>query len=245
MQARARIANPYAFEAAIAPHIAAELAGIEIDLETIASAHEELSRLADIVVVEGAGGFLVPLNATQTGADLAARLGLPIVLVVGMRLGCLNHALLTRRQIEASGLRCAGWVANCILPDMPHLDHNIRALEQRLACLLLGVVPFLRELTPAGVAGLLSFDALIESAADDELLSWTPPWLLAREKRLGETNGAVIALTGDADSQVGTDTYDLPVHRLGGREVWHELVTTVSNERHEHSGRSAKSLYLD
>ena len=165
VQAKARIANPYAFDPAIAPHIAAELAGIGIDLETIASAHEELSRLADIVVVEGVGGFLVPLNATQTGADLAARLGLPIVLVVGMRLGCLNHALLTRRQIEASGFRCAGWVANCIFPDMPHLNGNVRALEQRLDCPLLGVVPFLREPTAAGVAGLLSFDALIESAA--------------------------------------------------------------------------------
>jgi dethiobiotin synthetase len=82
-----------------------------------------------------------------------------------MRLGCLNHALLTRRQIEVSGLRCAGWVANCIFPDMPHLDGNIRALEQRVDCPLLGVVPFLREPTAAGVAGLLSFDALIESAA--------------------------------------------------------------------------------
>ena len=165
VRARARIANPYAFKPAIAPHIAAELEGIEIDLEIIASAHDELLRLADIIVVEGAGGFLVPLNATQTGADLATRLGLPMVLVVGMRLGCLNHALLTRRQIEACGLRCAGWVANCIFPDMPHLDGNIRALEQRLDCPLLGVVPFLREPTAAGVAGLLSFDALIESAA--------------------------------------------------------------------------------
>ncbi len=165
VNARPQIVNPYAFEPAIAPHIAAGLAGVEIALETIASAYEELSRLAELVVVEGAGGFLVPLNATQTGADLATRLGLPIVLVVGMRLGCLNHALLTRRQIEASRLHCAGWVANCIRPDMAHLDGNIRALEQRLDCPLLGVVPFLREPTPASVAGLLSFDALIESAA--------------------------------------------------------------------------------
>jgi len=165
VSARAQIVNPYALESAIAPHIAAELAGLEIGLEPIAHAYEELSRLADVVVVEGVGGLLVPLNAAQTGADLAMRLGLPMVLVVGMRLGCLNHALLTRRQLEASGLRCAGWVANCIFPDMPHLDGNIRALEQRLDCPLLGVVPFLREPTPAGVAGLLSFDALIESAA--------------------------------------------------------------------------------
>jgi len=165
VNARPQIINPYAFEPAIAPHIAAELAGLEIGFDPIAHAYEELSRLAEVVVVEGVGGFLVPLNATQTGADLATRLGLPIVLVVGMRLGCLNHALLTRRQIEASRLHCAGWVANCIFPDMPHLDSNIRALEQRLDCPLLGVVPFLREPTPAGVAGLLSFDALIESAA--------------------------------------------------------------------------------
>ena len=165
VRADSRIVNPYAFEPGIAPHIAAELAGVAIELGPIAHAYAELSQCAEVVVVEGAGGFLVPLNARQTGADLAMRLGLPIVLVVGMRLGCLNHALLTRRLIEASGLSCAGWVANCILPDMPHLDHNIRALEQRLDCPLLGVVPFLRELTPAGVAGLLSFDALIESAA--------------------------------------------------------------------------------
>jgi dethiobiotin synthetase len=163
VQAGARIANPYAFEPAIAPHIAAELAGIEIDLEIIASVHEELSRLADIVVVEGSGGFLVPLNATQTGADLAVRLGLPVVLVVGMRLGCLNHALLTRRQIEASGLRCAGWVANCFVPEMHHLDGNIRALEQRLDCPLLGVVPFRQDLGATQAASLLSLEPLLEA----------------------------------------------------------------------------------
>ncbi|HMH17313.1 MAG TPA: dethiobiotin synthase [Burkholderiales bacterium] len=165
VRADSRMVNPYAFEPAIAPHIAAQLAGVAIELEPIVRAYAELSQRAEVVVVEGAGGFLVPLNARETGADLAARLGLPMVLVVGMRLGCLNHALLTRRQIEASGLRCAGWVANCILPDMPHLDDNIRALEERLGCPLLGVVPFLREPTPAGVAALLSFDSLIEAVA--------------------------------------------------------------------------------
>ena len=160
-----RIANPYAFEQAVAPHIAAELSGIEIDLEAIARAYEELSGMADVVVAEGVGGFLVPLNERQTSADLAKRLGLPVVLVVGMRLGCLNHALLTRRQIEASGLRCAGWVANCILPDMPYLEGNIRALEQRLACPLLGAVPFQREPVPARVAPLLSIDRLAGALA--------------------------------------------------------------------------------
>jgi dethiobiotin synthetase len=165
VRAALRITNPYRFEQAVAPHIAAELSGIEIDLEAIARAYEELSVLADVVVAEGAGGFLVPLNARQTSADLAMRLGLPVVLVVGMRLGCLNHALLTRRQIEASGLRCAGWVANCILPDMPYLEANIRALERRLACPLLGAVPFQREPAAARVAPLLSIGHLGGAAA--------------------------------------------------------------------------------
>ena len=165
VRAPLRTANPYAFEQAVAPHIAAELSGIEIDLEEIVRAYEELSRLADVVVVESAGGFLVPLNARQTSADLAMRLGLPVVLVVGMRLGCLNHALLTRQQIEASGLLCAGWVANCILPDMPYLDGNIRALQQRLACPLLGTVPFQREPVAARVAQLLSIGRLAGVAA--------------------------------------------------------------------------------
>ena len=165
VSARPQIVNPYAFEPAIAPHIAAELAGVEIALEPIANAYAELSRAADVVVVEGAGGFLVPLNATQTGADLAVRLGLPMVLVVGMRLGCLNHALLTRRQIEGFRLRCAGWVANCILPDMPYLDRNVRALEQRLDCPLLGVVPFRQDPSAAQAAELLSLEPLSEATA--------------------------------------------------------------------------------
>jgi dethiobiotin synthetase len=163
VSAAPQIVNPYAFEAAIAPHIAAELAGSEIDLEQIARAYDELSRLAEVVVVEGAGGFLVPLNSYQTGADLAMRLGLPMVLVVGMRLGCLNHALLTRRQIEGFRLHCAGWVANCIFPDMPYLDRNIRALEQRLDCPLLGVVPFRQDPSAALAGRLLSLEPLLEA----------------------------------------------------------------------------------
>ena len=153
--------NPYAFDPAIAPHIAAKLAGVEIDIEVIARACETLSRLADCVVVEGTGGFLVPLNASQTGADLAVRLGLPVVLVVGMRLGCLNHALLTREQIERSRLRCAGWVANCIHPDMPYLEENIETLVERLECPLLGVVPYCAEPSGAGIAPRFSLEALI------------------------------------------------------------------------------------
>ncbi|HUL93720.1 MAG TPA: dethiobiotin synthase [Burkholderiales bacterium] len=165
VRAPSHLANPYAFEPAIAPHIAAELAEVRIEIETIAHAYEALCRRAEVVVVEGVGGFLVPLNARDTGADLAKRLALPIVLVVGMRLGCLNHALLTRAQIEAHGLRCAGWVANCVAPDMPHLDGNVRALEERLHCPLLGTVPFQRDPRPEHVAPLLFMEALIEATA--------------------------------------------------------------------------------
>jgi dethiobiotin synthetase len=165
VQAPGKLVNPYAFEPAIAPHIAAELAGIEIDIEAIARAYGELSRMAEVVVVEGAGGFLVPLNSRQTGADLAKRLGLPVLLGVGMQLGCLNHALLTRRLVEACGLRCAGWVANCILPEMLFLDENIRALEQRIACPLLGVIPFRQDPAPKDVASLLSLGRLLEVMA--------------------------------------------------------------------------------
>jgi dethiobiotin synthetase len=157
------LANPYAFEPAIAPHIAADRAGVRIEIETIARAYEDLRRRAEVVVVEGIGGFLVPLNARDTGSDLARRLALPVVLVVGMRLGCLNHALLTRAQIETCGLRCAGWVANCIVPDMPHLDANIRALEERLDCQRLGTVPFQPDPRPESVARFLALEILIEA----------------------------------------------------------------------------------
>lgn len=165
VRAPANLVNPYSFEPAIAPHIAADLARVRIEIETIMRAYEELSRRAEIVVVEGIGGFLVPLNARDTGADLARRLALPVVLVVGMRLGCLNHALLTRAQIQARGLRCAGWVANCIVLGMPHLEANIRALEQRLGSPLLGTVPFQHDPRPEGVARLLDLETLIEATA--------------------------------------------------------------------------------
>lgn len=165
VRAPAKLVSPYAFEPAIAPHIAAELAGTRIEIDAIARACEELSRRAEVVVVEGVGGFLVPLNERDTAADLARRLALPVVLVVGMRLGCLNHALLTRRQIAASGLRCAGWVANCVDPRMPHLEENVRALSERLGAALLGVVPFRPGSTAAEVAELLGIDPLIEATA--------------------------------------------------------------------------------
>jgi dethiobiotin synthetase len=165
VQAPRDLVNPYAFEPTIAPHIAAELAGVEIDIEVIAGAYGKLSRLAQVVVVEGAGGFLVPVSARNTMADIAQKLGLPVILVVGMRLGCLNHALLTQGAADARGLRCVGWVANCIAPGMAFLDENVRALERRLACPLLGVIPFRKNLEPSQVARFLSLPSPTEFAA--------------------------------------------------------------------------------
>ncbi|HKW36464.1 MAG TPA: dethiobiotin synthase [Burkholderiales bacterium] len=165
VRAPAKLVNPYAFGPAIAPHIAAALAGTTIEVSTIVHACTELRQQADVVIVEGVGGFLVPLNESHTAADLARRLSLPVVLVVGMRLGCLNHALLTRAQIEAEGLRCIGWVANAVVSEMPELGANIRALEDRLRSPLLGAVPFLRDPAPDRVARVLRADLLTEAAA--------------------------------------------------------------------------------
>ena len=134
--------NPYAFTHPVAPHIAAHMAGAHVEFARILTAYGELAARSDVVVIEGVGGFCVPLNDTQDSADLAVRLGLPVILVVGMRLGCLNHALLTARAIEACGLNCAGWVANVLDADMAVLRDNITALQQRLNARLLGVVEY-------------------------------------------------------------------------------------------------------
>lgn len=124
--------NPYAFAPAIAPHVAAAQSGVTIDLDAIAAAYGRLARRADVVVVEGAGGALAPLAARTDMLDVAVRLGLPVLLVVGMRLGCLNHALLTALAVSARGLKLAGWVANRIDPGMAAVDANIAALAARL-----------------------------------------------------------------------------------------------------------------
>ena len=124
--------NPYCFEPPIAPHIAARQAGVTIAFDRIEQSFHALSALAEVVVVEGVGGFHVPLGPGTDSTQLAARLALPVVMVVGMRLGCLNHALLTERAVAGSGLKLAGWIANHIDPQMPAADDNVRALEERI-----------------------------------------------------------------------------------------------------------------
>lgn len=157
--------NPYCFTQAVAPHLAAKFSGVRINLERIKESCSELVALADVVVVEGAGGFCVPMNEEQDGADMARLLGLPVILVVGMRLGCLNHALLTKKAIAASRLKLAGWVANVLDKDMKMLPENIAALQERLGAPLLGVVPhYPNDPDVADVAAHLDFKLLGQRA---------------------------------------------------------------------------------
>ena len=143
--------NSYCLREAIAPHIAAARENVHIELPHILSAYRELSEKADVVIVEGAGGFRVPLNWMLDNADLARELGLPVIVVVGMRLGCLNHALLTMEAIQSRGLKLAGWVANEITDAMLVQQENIEALKERIPAPLLGVVPYM-EKADAGTA---------------------------------------------------------------------------------------------
>lgn len=160
MAAPRELVNPYCFEPPIAPHIAASLEKIVIKNRYLQECHRRLSALADVVVVEGAGGFCVPLNETETSADLARVLALPVVLVVGMRLGCLNHALLTAAAIHACGLRLAGWVANHIDPAMTRADDNVAALQARLHAPLLARLKFDERSNLHTLAAQLSVDVL-------------------------------------------------------------------------------------
>jgi dethiobiotin synthetase len=134
--------NPFALVPAIAPHLAAVEAGIRIDLDVIAAAYDRIAARSDVVVVEGAGGVRVPIDARHDMLDIALKLRLPVLLVVGVRLGCLNHALLSAAAISARGLELSGWVANCIDPDMRAAEANIADLERRLSAPLVAQVAF-------------------------------------------------------------------------------------------------------
>ncbi len=161
--------NPITLEPPIAPHIAARSAGISLSPELLAKRHRQLARKVDIVISEGAGGWLVPLSETDCMADLAIRIGDPVILVVAMRLGCLNHAILTAESIRARGAKFAGWVANIVDPGMPVLEENIETLHARLGTPLLGTVPWLDETDPERNLGRaragLKLDLIIRALA--------------------------------------------------------------------------------
>jgi dethiobiotin synthetase len=163
MNVRARYSdvNPYAFAPAIAPHIAAREAGVYIDFTVLDRAHERLRAQSDALIVEGAGGWLAPLDSSRAFADLAVHWQTDVVLVVGMRLGCLSHALLTAESIERRGLRLRGWVANSIDPEFERLTENISSLENRISAPCLGTFSFEPQPDPQTLAQALTVDALM------------------------------------------------------------------------------------
>lgn len=148
--------NPYCFEPAVAPHLAAKLSGTSIDMEAIKQQYQQLCKTHDAVVVEGAGGWKVPLNGEQDMAELCRQLNLPVVLVVGLRLGCINHALLSVEAILASGQPLLGWIANHIDANMSLAEGNIQTLKQRIKAPLLGRIPRLDQVSAETVATYLS-----------------------------------------------------------------------------------------
>jgi dethiobiotin synthetase len=154
------LTTPYLLREATAPHIAATREGVSIDIDHICACYDRVHEAAEAVVVEGVGGFRVPLSSRFDTADMAVRLGLPVILVVGLRLGCINHALLTADAVAACGLRLVGWVANIIDASMCNLDANVEALAARLPAPLLGCVPRLSPALPSLAAAHLNFSML-------------------------------------------------------------------------------------
>lgn len=154
------VINPYCFAPPVAPHIAAREAGREIGFAPIIAACNRARQQADLVIVEGVGGFRVPLGPEGDSADLAVALGLPVILVVGMRLGCISHALLTAESIIRRGLHLAGWVANRIDPQMSRFAENLATLDVQLSAHRLGTLPHAPAGGAAGAAGHLNLAAL-------------------------------------------------------------------------------------
>lgn len=153
--------NPVTFEPAIAPHLAALEVGVDLSVETLlAPMLSLLDKNADFTLIEGAGGWRVPLAGQSNLSDLAVALGLPVILVVGVRLGCINHALLSAEAIARDGLKLAGWVANIVEPRTSRLDENLATLAQRLPAPCLGRVPRLNEASAGQVAPYLHLERL-------------------------------------------------------------------------------------
>ncbi|MDE2599412.1 MAG: dethiobiotin synthase [Rhodocyclaceae bacterium] len=151
---------PYLLHEPVAPHIAAAGEGIAFDLDHIAHSLEKIRGQSEITVVEGVGGFRVPLTDDKDTADLAVQLNLPVILVVGMRLGCISHSLLTVEAIQARGLRLVGWIANQIDPGMRHAAANLETLQTRIPAPLIGRIPYLVPADPRMAVEHLDLDLI-------------------------------------------------------------------------------------
>ena len=158
--------NPIALKSAIAPHLAAQQEGRRLSADRLAGmVRGALMTPADVALIEGAGGWLVPLNERETLADLVRILQIPVILVVGIRLGCLNHALLSVQSISSFGLPLAGWVANCVDPSAAMIKENISTLESRIAAPCLGVIPWQAYAESGDRADFINIDALLNATS--------------------------------------------------------------------------------
>ncbi len=155
------IVNPYCFEPPISPHLAAADSGVEIDVSQVAELAHTRATECDLLVVEGAGGWRTPLGRGRNMADLALALGLPVILVVGLRLGCLNHATLSGESIRGSGLPFAGWIGNRIDPAMSRWEDNVSTLGSLLGAKPLAVFPFGADETARLALGRQIIDRLV------------------------------------------------------------------------------------
>lgn len=157
--------NPIALKAAIAPHLAAQEQGVKVSVKELSKLCNIQQWKTDVVLIEGAGGWLVPLNGTETMADFVVAEQLDVILVVGMKLGCINHALLTVQAISNSGLKLAGWIANSVETEMDRLEQNIETLQQQIKAPLLGVIPNIQSTNPVQIAlGYVSIEPLISTS---------------------------------------------------------------------------------
>ncbi|MDY7539478.1 dethiobiotin synthase [Undibacterium sp. RTI2.1] len=154
------LVSPYLMQAAAAPHIVAMQENVSISDTHIQTCYTQLQQQSDAVIVEGVGGFCVPLTATFDTAQMAQQFALPVIMVVGMRLGCINHALLTAEAINARGLKLVAWVANTTQAKMSYFEENVEALKDRLPAPLLGIIPSLADPSAQAAASYLNLDLI-------------------------------------------------------------------------------------
>ena len=160
---------PYFLDRPAAPHLVAKEQGLQLEMDVIKQAFQNIQNQAECVVVEGAGGLLIPLNDDEDLGDFAIEINLPVILVVGMKLGCLNHALLTYEAIKARNLKIAGWVANTLLEEMPLLQENLETLQSRINAPFLGHIPTLPKELQKPINSPYSIEALTFAAQHIQL----------------------------------------------------------------------------
>jgi dethiobiotin synthetase len=160
------LVNPYAFEPPVSPHLAAKRQNEEIQISTIMDAYHKICEQSDWIIVEGVGGWMVPINETEFVEDIAKAMQLPLLFVIGTRLGCINHSLLAMERIQASGLTVAGWIANIMDRNINFLPEVIDTLRLRIDAPLVGIIPPYRILNLERISEHLSMDRLFDTTAD-------------------------------------------------------------------------------